>query len=64
MVEAFGQFPELARVSLDPFVPASTKVKIMDSILKDSKATTLTKRLFSKAVLHVLGVVFLPWKTS
>lgn len=48
MVEAFQTQPELARVAVDPFLPVRSKVNIMNSILKDSQATDITKRLFGE----------------
>lgn len=47
IVECFKQMPELARVAVDPFLPVKSKANIMDSLLKDSGATEITKRLFS-----------------
>lgn len=48
IVECFKQMPELARVAVDPFLPERSKAAIMDSLLKDSGATEITKRLFSE----------------
>jgi hypothetical protein len=44
--------PELARVAVDPFLPVRSKANIMDSLLKDSGATDITKRLFGEAQHH------------
>jgi hypothetical protein len=48
MVEAFQTQPELARVAVDPFLPVRSKVNIMNTIMKDSQATEITKRLFGE----------------
>jgi hypothetical protein len=60
IVQCFKEMPELARVAVDPFLPVRSKANIMDSLLKDSGATDITKRLFGKtaplpAVLLALG---------
>jgi len=47
MVECFATLPELRHVALDPFVPTSTKVKLLESLFKGSEATEVTKRLFA-----------------
>lgn len=51
IVECFKQMPELARVAVDPFLPEKSKANIMNSLLKDSGATEITKRLFSEWTL-------------
>jgi hypothetical protein len=48
IVECFKEMPELARVAVNPFLSVRNKANIMDSILKDSGATEITKRLFSE----------------
>lgn len=48
MVQAFKELPELARVAVDPFLPVRSKVNIVNSIMKDSGATEITKRLFGE----------------
>lgn len=45
LAEAFRSLPELTRLATDPFVPAIVRKKVVDSVLKDSKATDVTKRL-------------------
>lgn len=40
--------PELARVAVNPFLSVRNKANIMDSLLKDSGCTEITKRLFSE----------------
>jgi len=48
MVECFATMPELRHVALDPFVPTSTKVKLLESVFKGSgEITEVTKRLFA-----------------
>jgi F-type H+-transporting ATPase subunit O len=46
MVEVFATQPQLRDIALDPFVPRLTRVKIIESLMKDSGATEVTKRLF------------------
>jgi hypothetical protein len=46
MVAAFKELPELARIAVDPFLPVRSKTNIINSVLKDSNATEITKRLF------------------
>jgi ATP synthase F1 delta subunit len=47
IVECFKEMPELARVAVNPFLSVRNKANIMDSLLKDSGCTEITKRLFS-----------------
>lgn len=46
MIELFKQHTELRRLATDPFVPTLVRTKIIQSVLADSQATEITKRLF------------------
>lgn len=46
VAEAFHSFPELAHVAVDPFMPVKAKANIFQTLLQDSSATEITKRLF------------------
>ncbi|KAI8462993.1 MAG: mitochondrial ATP synthase subunit 5 [Monoraphidium minutum] len=43
---AMEENPELARIAVDPFMLSSVKTNIIKSLLADSSATEITKRLF------------------
>lgn len=47
MLECFRTLPDLRKITLDPLVPIATKVKLMETLLADSSATEVTKRLFA-----------------
>ena len=46
MVEVFRTEPQMMRLATDPFVPALIRKKVIESVLKDSGATDVTKKLF------------------
>lgn len=57
--EAIKTLPELRRLATDPFVPTLIRRKIVESILKDSGATEITKKLFeSLAEENILAATF------
>eukprot|EP00798_Chlamydomonas_sp_ICE-L_P022058 gene22058-29123_t len=59
MAEVIRTLPELRRLATDPFVPTVVRKAIVESIMKDSKATEVTKRLFvSMAEENCLAAVF------
>ncbi|GBF95983.1 ATP synthase subunit mitochondrial [Raphidocelis subcapitata] len=43
---AFHEHPELARVAVDPFMPVKSKANLFNTLLADSTASEITKRLF------------------
>nr|6RD4_P Chain P, Mitochondrial ATP synthase subunit OSCP [Polytomella sp. Pringsheim 198.80]6RD6_P Chain P, Mitochondrial ATP synthase subunit OSCP [Polytomella sp. Pringsheim 198.80]6RD9_P Chain P, Mitochondrial ATP synthase subunit OSCP [Polytomella sp. Pringsheim 198.80]6RDA_P Chain P, Mitochondrial ATP synthase subunit OSCP [Polytomella sp. Pringsheim 198.80]6RDB_P Chain P, Mitochondrial ATP synthase subunit OSCP [Polytomella sp. Pringsheim 198.80]6RDC_P Chain P, Mitochondrial ATP synthase subu len=45
-IELFKQHSELRRLATDPFVPTLVRTKIISSVLKDSGASEITKKLF------------------
>lgn len=47
MVECFATMPELRKIALDPFVPTSTKLKFVESLLAGSGATEVRNRRLS-----------------
>jgi hypothetical protein len=51
MAAAFEEHPQLARVAVDPFMPVKSKTAIMRTLLADSGATEITKRLFGAAAV-------------
>ena len=46
--EAIKTLPELRRIASDPLFPPLVRKAIVESLLKDSSATEVTKKLFCK----------------
>lgn len=59
MAEAIKTLPDLRRMASDPLFPPIVRKRVIDSVLKDSQATEVTKRLFSSlAEENVLAATF------
>ena len=59
MAEAIKTLPDLRRMASDPLFPPLVRRRVIDSVLKDSQATEVTKKLFSSlAEENVLAATF------
>lgn len=59
MAECIKTLPDLRRMASDPLFPPLVRKSVVDSVLKDSQATEVTKKLFSSlAEENILAAVF------